>query len=305
MENIAILGAGALGVMYGSRIEQTLGKDRLYFIVDEKRKARYDAQGHTANGQTCGFRYLAQGDGYADLLLIAVKFGGLGQALETAAPFAGPDTVIMSVLNGIDSEEIIKRSFGERVLYCVVHGMDATKDGSHVRFSRMGTMVFGEKDNSRSPRVTAVADLLKRAGIEYRIADDIMHSMWSKLMLNTGVNQAAAVHRAAYGDFQQPGKPREDMLAAMAEARQVAAAEGIALTDADVQGWLEVIDGLSARGMTSMLQDVLAGRPTEVELFSGTICRRGRQHGINTPVNDRFYRQISDMDALARAAANT
>lgn len=297
MESIGILGAGALGVMYGSRIETSLGSDKLCFIADEGRRARYQQEGHFANGRRCSFRYLSTCEQPVDLLLVAVKFGGLNEALELATPFVGRHTVIISVLNGIASEDIIVRRFGDRVLYCEVHGMDATKQSNRVSFSRMGTLVYGEKDDSRTERVAAVADLLGRAGIEYQVADDIMHSMWNKLMLNTGVNQAAAVYKATYGDFQCPGRPREDMIAAMREAMGVAAAEGIALTEADIQNWLDLIDRLSPQGMTSMLQDVLAGRHTEVELFSGTICSLGEKHGIPTPVNDRFYESVSQFES--------
>lgn len=291
INSIGIIGAGALGVMYGRQLNMHCDTA---FIVDDERRMRYAAGGHTANGQPCGFRYISGGAPF-DLLIFAVKYTALGQAVELARPFVRDDTIILSVLNGIKSEDVIAEGLGGRLLYCVVHGMDATKSGSDVRYSRMGTVVFGEKDNRTSHDVRLVSELFERCGIDYLVPDDILHRMWSKLMLNTGVNQVAAVFGVGYGGVQAPGKPRETMIAAMKEAQAVAAREGISLADTEIDMWLGVIDSLDANGMPSMLQDVRAGRKTEVELFAGTVCALGKKHGVATPVNGWLFEKINEL----------
>ncbi len=87
------------------------------------------------------------------------------------------------------------------------------------------------------------------------------------------------------------------MIAAMGEVAAVGRACGIALTDDDVAYWLDIIDHLNPAGMPSLRQDVLARRPTEVELFSGTINRLGAAHGIPTPQNERFYAAIKELES--------
>ena len=139
--------------------------------------------------------------------------------------------------------------------------------------------------------------MLEGCGIACQLRGDILRHQWSKLMLNVGVNQATAVYGTDYSGVQAPGPARQAMLAAMEEARAVAAAQGVSLTERDVEGWLELLATFDPRGMPSMRQDVLARRPTEVELFAGTITRLGRETGGPTPVNDRFLQEIRAMEA--------
>ena len=126
---------------------------------------------------------------------------------------------------------------------------------------------------------------------------DIQHQLWGKLICNVGVNQACAVYDCCFNGIHVPGEAREAMIAAMGEVAAVGRACGIALTDDDVAYWLDIIDHLNPAGMPSLRQDVLARRPTEVELFSGTINRLGAAHGIPTPQNERFYAAIKELES--------
>jgi 2-dehydropantoate 2-reductase len=121
--------------------------------------------------------------------------------------------------------------------------------------------------------------------------------MWSKLLCNVGCNQATMVFQCGYGGLQVPGKPRDTMLGAMREVMAVANAQGIPLTDADMQSWVDIIDVFPPDGETSMQQDGKAHRKSEVELFSGTIRRLGRSLHIATPVNDWLYQRIQEIEA--------
>ena len=121
--------------------------------------------------------------------------------------------------------------------------------------------------------------------------------MWSKLLVNTGCNQAAMVFQCGYGGLKI-GQPAHDtMVGAMKEVMAVANAEGIRLTEADIRGWVDIIDGFPDDGEPSMRQDGKAHRKSEVELFSGTIRRLGVKHGIPTPVNDWLYGKVQEMES--------
>jgi 2-dehydropantoate 2-reductase len=111
------------------------------------------------------------------------------------------------------------------------------------------------------------------------------HVMWRKFMINVGINQASAVLGAPYGIFQSDAGAKAIMESLMREAIAVANAEGVALNEADLQGWYDFLNTLSPNGKTSMLQDIEAGRKTEVELFGVKVVELGRKHGIPTPVN--------------------
>ncbi|MCL1790264.1 MAG: ketopantoate reductase family protein [Peptococcaceae bacterium] len=303
INSIVIIGAGALGVMYGWQLTNMLGKEKVCFAADRQRLENYETQGVFCNGERCDFRWIDRDapDRTYDLVVFAVKFTAIEAAVETAAAFSHKETIFLSVLNGIESERIIGDVLGtEHLLYCVVHGMDATREGRHIRFRNTGTIVFGDKDNRMTEDVQAVSDLLDRVQVAYQVPDDIRYRMWSKLMLNTGVNQVAAVYGLSYGGVLKEASARKMMLDAMEEAKAVAAREGVALTDQDVDRWLAVLESLDPEGLPSLYQDVLAGRTTEVELFSGTVRRMGQKYGIPTPINDFLYQEIKILETASR-----
>ena len=296
---IAVIGAGALGVMFGQRMTQTLGPQRVFFAADAQRAARYAAQSFTCNGAACTFRFVTPQQAQpAALAVFAVKSTGLAAAIETMRPFIGPETLVISLLNGITSEGELAAVYGtEHVLYCVAQGMDAVKDGPAVTYRNMEKLLIGSGTGARTPAVDAAAALLLEAGVPCEIHEDILYRQWSKLMLNVGLNQVCAVYNVPYRGVQHPGTARDTMLAAMREAQALAAREGVTLTDADISAWMKMTDALNPDGMPSMRQDTLARRPTEVELFAGAMRRLGEKHGVPTPVNDMLYRRIAELEA--------
>lgn len=300
IKTVGVIGLGALGVLYADQFTRAVGKDHAFVLADRERTGRYRREGIWYNGERCDFNYTdaAERREPVDLLLFAVKFGGLDAAVETCRHLVGPDTIVVSVLNGIASEEVLGRAFGpEKVVWCVAQKMSAKKEGSQAFCSPTGELAVGVPAGSdRAPleRLTAFFD---RIGFAYSLPADIRTHMWSKLLCNTGCNQAALVFQCGYGGLQTPGKARDAMIGAMREVAAVAAAEGVTLTQADIDSWVSIIDVFPPDGEPSMRQDGKAHRPSEVELFSGTIRRLGRAHGVPTPVNDWLYDQIKVMEA--------
>lgn len=132
----------------------------------------------------------------------------------------------------------------------------------------------------------------------YRYLTDMKKNLWERLVFNTGICQAVAVFETDYDGIKQEGEPRQIMISAMKEAVLVGQAEGIPVDDQIISDWLTQINGLEGIGTSSMRRDLRAGRPTEVELFSGTIRELARKHDIPTPVNDFLYDKIKEMEHL-------
>lgn len=298
MKKVALIGLGAMGVLYSDLLYRAF-QDDFFVIADEKRIARYEAEGVYCNGTRCQFPYRSAAEAeLVDLLLVGVKFGGLQAAITEAAPFVQQGTVVISLLNGISSEKILQQAFPQaHVLYCIAQGMDAVKDGNQASYLHKGVLVLGEADGSHSEALQAVGKLLDKAEIPYMISDAVIRKLWSKLMLNTGINQVVMVQKGTYATVQQPGTARDMMIAAMREVMQVANAEGIDLNEEDVQGWLQIADGLNPDGMPSMRQDGLAKRYSEVELFSGTIIPLAQKHHLAVPTCTMLYQQIKEIEA--------
>jgi 2-dehydropantoate 2-reductase len=156
---------------------------------------------------------------------------------------------------------------------------------------------FGNRDDDLpAEKIYRVKRFFDQVGIGYQIDNRMDRKIWAKFMLNVGVNQVVSVFGEDFGSVKKPGEARELMIAAMAEVIPVAQREGVDLNKADITYWLEVVDALSDRGKPSMRQDVEAKRPSEVELFSGTVVALGKKHGIKTPVNAMLYEKIMTME---------
>lgn len=297
MKDIAIIGMGALGLLYADMLQPAYS---VGFIVDEGRRTAYAGQPVVINGRPGSFDLLTAGKAAspADLLIFAVKGTQLKQAMEDAAGYVGPQTILLSLLNGISSEEMIGRRFGfDHLVYCTAHGMDAVREDRTLHYTRCGTLCIGIPGGGPSADVDSLSAALEAAGVPYQIDPDILHRIWSKFMLNVGVNQVVMAHEGNYGTVQREGPEREEMIAAMREVIALSKYEGVPVTQEDLRFYVDLMDTLSPEGMPSMRQDGLAHRKSEVEFFSGTVCRLAKKHGLEVPVNQGLYRRITEMEA--------
>ena len=299
IKTVAIVGMGALGMLYGEQLQKVLPAGAVRFVMDEERFKRHKNDKYEVNGveQSFTLQSVAQAEP-VDLVIVATKFSGLNEALEEMQGLVGPQTIIYSVLNGISSEEYIKERYGDdNLLYCVALGMAAVREGPSLTYQHKGILKLGILKKKQRPALAAVMALLEKAGIQYVIEEDILHALWAKLLLNVGINQTCMVYETNYGGAFTNEEARQDMFAAMHEVITVAQREGIMLTEADFEGCVKVLRGLSPEGLPSMRQDAMAKRKSEVELFAGTIIRLGAKHNVPTPVNQRYYDIIRAMEA--------
>jgi 2-dehydropantoate 2-reductase len=301
IKTVSLIGLGALGVMYGHHLSGQLAPEALRIVADAGRMERYEREGVFCNGERCRFHYVTPEEkiGPADLLLITVKYAGLVGALQAAQNQVGPHTVILSLLNGISSEEIVGNAFGvEKVLYSVAQGMDAVKVGNQMTYQHMGMICFGDGEPGvRSEKTEAAARFFDRTGLSFEVSTDMRRKLWSKFMVNVGVNQTAALFSCGYGGIQSEGIPRDTMIAAMREVLLLSEWENVHLTQEDLDFWLRLLAGLNPEGKPSLQQDIEAKRHSEVELFAGTALALGEKHGLSLPVNRMLYEKIKEMES--------
>lgn len=301
IQTVAIVGLGALGVLFGHLLAKGMPEGALRIVADRERIDRYEREGVYCNGEKCRFRYVTPeepGEG-ADLILFAVKFKDLEDAIRAVRGQMGRETILLSLLNGVSSEGIIGRALGaDRVLPAVAQGMDAVKVGNRLTYTNTGMICFGNRSGGgASEQVAAVARFFEKTGVPHEVSPDMQRRMWGKFMLNVGVNQAVAVFECDYGGVQKEGPARDAMIAAMREALALSKAEGVLLTEEDLNYWLRVLSTLNPAGKPSMRQDLEAGRVSEVGLFAGTALELGRKHGIDCPVNWMLYDRIREMES--------
>lgn len=301
INRVYISGLGAVGCVYASIIHDA-GSAGLSVIADDERIRRYSREKVTINGRVYNFNYISPDSDNepADLILIAVKQNNLDESINAIKNFVNESTIILSLLNGISSEEIISRIYGtDRILRSFVVATDSVREGTDVIFRSAGRIVFGSDEGSvNNDKVMAVKEFFDRTGIAYTVPDDIVREQWWKFMMNVGINQVSAILRAPYGVFHNIKEAQELLKMASMEVLAVAAEKGIKLTIADIEKHLEIFKTLTPEGKTSMLQDVEAGRKTEVEIFSGAVIEMGRELGIPTPVNDMLFRMIRTLEQM-------
>ncbi len=304
IRKVAIIGGGALGAVYASLLYD-MDRDSVSFIASGERFERLRKSGVIVNGKTYPINVINSKDKKdkidpADLVIVAVKYHQLDEAIAEIANQVGKKTIIMSVMNGIDSEERIGAVYGmDNVLYAIALGIDALREGNSVRYTTQGRILFGEDLNrpEPSPRVQRVKDLFDRAGINYEVPADMKAVMWFKFMVNVGINQASAVLRAPYGVFQSSRDARELMHSAMLEVIALADKMKINLSGSDIEKFDPVLMSLSPDGKTSMLQDVEARRKTEVEMLAGKVIELGEKYGVSTPVNRELFKKIREIES--------
>ena len=294
--DVALIGLGAVGAAYLTSVADNFPECRIRVIAAGERAERLRSGGIVYNGKRYMFDIAEPQEGTpAGLLFVSVKNGRLAEAMEQAAAFVGPETVIISPLNGVTSERKLAERFGaDNVVYSYAIKLDATRRGAETVCGNEGWIVFGDERNEPgrlSENVLAVEEFFKRSHIEYEIPEDMIKSLWKKFMMNCGLNQTSAVLGFSYGLMQRSQEARSLMRSGMEEAAAAArAAAGVELGEAEIGEIFRTMDMLSPNGKTSMLQDVDARRVTEVDAFAETVASIAREHGFAAPVNELYLR---------------
>lgn len=296
VRKVVVVGLGALGAPYARQIALCGQGVEVEALVPSASLSSYASDPVSINGEPLRIRLSDRCDPsfIADIVIVAVKRKDLESAIASLTPCVGESTQVVSLLNGIDSEAALAGRFGwNRVLYAKCSGVDANRIGHSVTLNSIGKLLLGEADNnSISPRVQRIRDFFASVGIPVEVPKDMIRTLWWKLMVNVGMNQVSAVKNLTYGQFREDPEAMALMRAAQREVIAVARRCGVELAEPDLDVWERQLATLSYSGRSSMLQDVMAGRSTEVDQFGGTIVALGRRYGIPTPVNDELVASI-------------
>ncbi len=307
IKRVNIVGMGALGLLFGTPIRENLGSGQPEYIMDAARKARHEKDVYTINGQEVSLHMVTPEETQpADLLLVGLKYPGLQAGLDTAASCINEDTIIISLMNGVDSEEIIAERFGkEKVLYSVSQEMDAQRYGSELVYTQAGRLFVGvphtadeETQKVLTEKLDRVCAFFDSVNFPYVREENILYRQWCKYMVNVGCNQTTMVFDEPYGKCLTDGSLEYAvMISAMREVVLIAKAKGIDLGEKEVREYAAILRSLDQNAVPSMGQDRRAKRKSEVDMFAGTVMRYGKEVGIATPVNDYLFRRVKEIEA--------
>jgi len=296
---VAVVGAGAVGSFYGAMLAraghrvtliarpahvQAIGRDGLQLemggAVEAVRLGASDS--------------LAAARG-ADLVLFCVKSTDTEAVARELAPHLDAGAVVMSLQNGVENAPTIARSVRAPVVPTVVYVATEVPGPGRVKHHGRGDLVIGALDAAaaREPAATqclqALVDFFATAGVAVRISPDVMAELWSKLMVNCAYNAISGLAQATYAQLAAVPEVRELQQRVVREVVALAQAERVALP---LQPSLEAMERIAAAmpgQRSSTAQDMARGKPSEIDHLNGFVARRGRERGIDTPVNQALH----------------
>lgn len=304
---ILVMGTGGVGGYYGGLLAQQ-GNEvtfisrgaHLYALRHEGLKVK------SVHGDFTVFPANATEDPAkvepVDLILFCVKTYNTDEAAEAILPTVGPQTVVMSLQNGIDAAERIGKVVGlEHVLGGATWLSSAVEaPGVIKQISEFRRIVFGELSGGRSERIQAIYEVLNQTGITVEISENIQKVLWTKFVFIAAASSVGSLTRLPMGDYRSIPETRSLLSSIMEEVETLAHAQGVTLDPDVVQKSLEFTDNAAPQIKPSMQVDVETGHRTELESMVGVIGRKGRELGVPTPVVDFVYAALLPIELKAR-----
>ena len=295
---VAIIGPGALGCLLAAKF--SLAGEEVWLVDYRPARAQFlNRRGlvlHTPGGTAVPVPVKAGGAGEvgaADLTILTVKAHQTGAAVRDLPVLLGAGGLALTLQNGLGNLEEMARVAGPARLVGGASILGATKLGEgEVLLAGLGPTYVGPPANSlvSAGEVEAVAALFRKAGLPCEVRGDIEAVLWEKLLVNVGINPLTALLRVKNGALPEMPPAWELAVAAAAETLAVARASGTEL-HVDPETRLREVCTATAANRSSMLQDVLNGRRTEIEALNAQVITRGESYAIPTPVN-RFLTQL-------------
>jgi len=306
---ILIHGAGAVGGYFGALLAH--GGHAVTFVARGENLAALRQGGLTVRLGKETLR-VAPVDAVADpaeaprpdLVLVCVKSYDTAAAAAALRSAVGPDTIVLSLQNGIENERVLARELHLPPLMVALTriGVELTAPAT-IAYSGRGTILFGEPNSRESPRARRLAEALAAAGVSYQLRPDILVAAWEKLAWNAGFNAVTALTRATLAEVLSHPGTRELIVEAMEEAYAVATALGIGVRPERIEAVLaDSLAGLPDFP-TSMLQDLRRGRRLEHDALNGAVVRAGARAGVPVPVNRVLLALLARLDPAGRAPA--
>lgn len=283
IKKVIICGLGALGLTYANKLKDVC---ELRILANAERIEKYKNNPPQLNNEQIELDYITPLDKFpADLIIIATKSYGLNSALDYIKNFVGENTIIISLINGISSEDkILNRYKNAKVMRSYFIGHSAIRKDNCVTQDGVGKIVIEQNKDLES--------FFKKSKIDYEITQDILYSQWVKLGVNIILNEPSALYRLTVGKLRKQEGYKELAHNLLSEVKQVAQKHGIKNLKNYEKDVYDSANLVSDEGKTSMYQDIMAGRQTEIEIFSGEIIRLGKIYGIATPHNCDIYNLI-------------
>ena len=304
---IAVFGAGGAGGYFGAQLARS--GEEVVFIARGKHLEAIRSQGlrvETPEGEIVTQPGHATDDptevGPVDVVLLGVKAWQVLEAAPAMRALIGPDTFVVPLQNGVESAAQLVAALGSEHVLGGLCGTLSWLDGPG-RIRSIGGVhfvKFGELDNRPSERAERLRKAFERAGVNVEVPSDIDRAVWEKFLFVVSLGGVGAVTRAPVGIVRSVPETRRMLEQCMSEIFAVGRARQVALPDTVFSRTMELVDSLDPSGTTSLQRDVLEGRPSELEAWTGAVVRLGREAGVMTPIHAFIYDSLLPTELRAR-----
>lgn len=300
---IAVVGPGAMGGLLAAFLAKA--KEEVYLIdYDSERAKKIKETGIKAEGISGEFEIDINATaepktiGLCNLVIICVKAYDTEESVKSVKELIGSDTQVLTLQNGIGNVQIINDIVGEDKVIGGVTSHGATALGAgHIRHAGKGETIIGKANGQSRGPIREIANVLNKAGFETKISKDINSIIWSKLIINVGINALAAATKLNNGRLLEYDGAKEIMRSAVQEAVKVAKRKRIKLVYDDPIQKVEGVAKATCGNICSMLQDVMKKRRTEIDFINGAIVRQAKSLNIPTPVNEVLTNLIKTIES--------
>lgn len=306
---IVIVGPGAMGLLFGAFLSKSLssgkqGKDEVWILDKNKeRSAKINQNGISVEGisgkwqakvrATTQTKEIEQ----AELIIITVKSYDTKSAITLAKPIITDDTSILTLQNGIGNIEIISEVAGADKVIGGITNLGATLlNENQIRHAGYGETIIGKIDGTIPAELRQIREIFNKVKLETKISRDIKGILWSKLIINVGINALTALTRLHNGRLIEFEGTRKIMREAVTEAVKIAKRKRIKLIYDDPLAKVEAVCEATAANVSSMLQDILRKKRTEIDFINGVVVRIGQEIGVPVPVNSLLVDLIKTIE---------
>jgi 2-dehydropantoate 2-reductase len=305
---ISIIGSGAMGSLFGGRLSLA-GQDVVLYDVYREHVDKVNESGLAIEDAATGAITVAHPRASADpaavagsdVLIVFVKSTVTEDAAAQFKTFAKPGTIALTLQNGLGNEEILRKYFGASGTAAGVTSQGATFLGpGRIRHAGKGPTHMAMSDGD-SGKLAALAAALAAAGFEISVDKDVAGMVWSKLLINVGINALTAILNLKNGQLLDYEDVKSVMAALVTEAMAVAKARGVHLTYEDPVATVYDVAMKTGANASSMLQDFQKSRQSEIDFMNGAIVREAKALGIPVPVNETMTRLVRTMDRIHTA----
>ncbi len=292
---IAVMGTGGVGGYFGGLLARA--GHSVTFVARGAHLAAIQAQGLRIESSNDGNFTVpgtaledTSGAGPQELVLFTVKMYHNPSAIQAIRPLVGPDTVVLTLQNGIDNGEQLAAAFGrDRVMIGSAYMEGRIKEPGVVTQGGPGSASFGELQPGLTERGESLLKLFQEAGWRVTLEENMPGMLWKKFAYLAGSAAVCTASGANYGEMRSIPETRETIRGAIAEALEVGRAAGAPIIEDSLEWSMTALDIFPAAGLASLTKDFQAGGPVELEGLTGTIVRMGHELGVPTPINDTLY----------------